>query len=808
MTEQHDVSPHRSPGRIISPEHIGRLKRFCWTLSAEDKRLFLADEIESRLEDFLANDDTVNRETANVLRRIFRGCQEILLDHEYTYLVLRPRIAVRRIYRLHPEQEHLEPVDRFAYLAAKDALVQGWEQASKRGLTLDFSPYFQNFPKVNEPAEMGEGISFLNRHLSGQMYQNPDRFHAALHRFLVGCQLAGTDILVNDYLSRSAALVEAIEEARALLRDYTAETPYHEVSHELRSLGFEPGWGRTVGQAAELLSMLSRLFAAPDPVRFEQFIERLPLVSRVLMVSPHGWFAQDGVLGRPDTGGQVTYVLDQARALERRLLAHFHEAGLENIEPHVAILTRLIPEADGTTCNLPREKVHGAEHSWILRVPFRDGTGQIIPHWISRFQIWPYLEDFAEESKAAVVTEMLGKPDLIIGHYTDGNLVAYRLADDLGVTHCAAVHALEKTKYLLSDTYWSDMEHDYRFSLHFTADLLSYNSADFIISSTYREIGGAETELGMFESYETYSMPGLYRVISGFDPQLARHNIVPPGASEEYFFPNTQANRRADLVRDRLIERFLQADPAPGDVGRLNDPDKPVVFAMARMDKIKNLAGLVDIFGGYEKLREVANLLIVSSLTDASQSSDHEEIAETHRMHETIAGRQLDGHVRWCAARLDKVETGEIYRVVADRRGVFAQPAFMETFGLTVIEAMACGLPVVVTCFGGPSEIVSAGESGEIENPNDIEAFGGALFKTLTDEEHWQSLRKGGIERVKSAYSWSAHAQRMFRLANIYSYWNYVDVMNRRALDQYIHTLYHTVYRPRAQAMIEEGHGG
>ena len=50
--------------------------------------------------------------------------------------------------------------------------------------------------------------------------------------------------------------------------------------------------------------------------------------------------------------------------------------------------------------------------------------------------------------------------------------------------------------------------------------------------------------------------------------------------------------------------------------------------------------------------------------------------------------RQYDlaGHIRWCARRLDKVETGEIYRMIADGRGVFAQPAFMETFGLTVVE--------------------------------------------------------------------------------------------------------------------------
>jgi 2-oxoglutarate ferredoxin oxidoreductase subunit alpha len=62
-----------------------------------------------------------------------------------------------------------------------------------------------------------------------------------------------------------------------------------------------------------------------------------------------------------------------------------------------------------------------------------------------------------------------------------------------------------------------------------------------------------------------------------------------------------------------------------------------------------------------------------------------------------------------------------------------------------------------------------------------------------------------GITRVREAFTWSSHARKLLRLANVHSYWNHVDVMNRQALDRYIHTLYHTVYRPRAQALVERG---
>ncbi len=788
---------------VIQPEYLPTAKRFCASLGVGGQSFFLADEIQQHLEAFLASDTEADDHASKAVRRLFRGCQEIVLDADYAYALLRPKIGTKRIVRLHPELEMFERVDRRQYLEVKDAFIQGHEVAAKCGLVLDFRPFFQGFPKVNEPTEMGEGISFLNRHLSAQMYQNPTVFRRALLKFLRNCELDGTTILINEHLSNPEVLAKELDEARSMLAEHPDAMPYVDVSHELRIHGFEPGWGATVGDVSESLALLARVVHSSDPLRFESFLARLPLIKNVLMVSPHGWFAQDGVMGKPDTGGQVTYVLDQARSLERQLAQQFRDCGIE-ATPRIIVLTRLIRDAEGTTCNVPRERIHGTEDCWIVRVPFRDSGGEVIPHWISRFQLWPYLETFAEESKATVITELMGRPDLIIGHYSDGNLVAHRLADDLSITHCAAVHALEKTKYLLSDLYWADMEENYHFSLQFTADLISYNSADFIISSSYREVGGTNTEMGMFESYETFTMPGLYRVASGMDPRLARHNIVPPSASEEFFFPCCEAGRRVEAVTEQLNERFLGPRPSAGDVGTLKNPQLPPVLAMARIDKIKNLSGLLEIYGKSPGLRRSANLLIISSLTDASQSEDQEEVDEINRMYALIDEFQLDGQIRWCAARLNKVETGEIYRIAADRKGVFAQPALMETFGLTVVEAMACGLPAVVTCFGGPSEIVVPGESGEVQNPNDHTAFAQALTEILNDRPTWEKYSRGGVDRVQDAFNWSAHARKLLQLANVYSYWDYLDVMNRPALDQYIHTLYHTVYRPRAQAILGE----
>lgn len=60
--------------------------------------------------------------------------------------------------------------------------------------------------------------------------------------------------------------------------------------------------------------------------------------------------------------------------------------------------------------------------------------GHVVKEWVSRFEVWPYLEQFTLDVASAIHAEMDGKPDLIIGNYSDGNLVASLLSHLLQVT--------------------------------------------------------------------------------------------------------------------------------------------------------------------------------------------------------------------------------------------------------------------------------------------------------------------------------------------------------------------------------------
>lgn len=552
-----------------------------------------------------------------------------------------------------------------------------------------------------------------------------------------------------------------------------------------------------------MVHLLLDILQAPDPSVLETFLGRIPMVFNVVILSPHGYFGQANVLGLPDTGGQVVYILDQVRALESEMLLRIQKQGLD-VTPKILIVTRLIPEAEGTTCNQRLEKVSGTEHTHILRIPFRTEKG-ILRKWISRFDVWPYLETFAEDASNEIAAELQSVPNLIIGNYSDGNLVASLLACKLGVIQCNIAHALEKTKYPESDIYWRNHEDKYHFASQFTADLIAMNNADFIITSTYQEIAGSKNKVGQYESHTAFTLPGLYRVVHGinvFDPKF---NIVSPGADMTIYFPYSDKERRLTALHESIEELLFSSEQNVEHVGFLSDQLKPIIFSMARLDRVKNLTGLVECYAKNSKLREVANLVVVGGYVDVNQSRDREEMAEIQKMHSLIKQYGLHGEFRWIAAQMNRARNGELYRYIADTKGVFVQPAFYEAFGLTVVESMTCGLPTFATCHGGPAEIIENGVSGFHIDPYHPEQLATTLvsfFETCNaDPSHWEKISDGGLKRIYERYTWKKYSERLLTLAGVYSFWKHVSKLERRETRRYLEMFYSLKYRDLANSI-------
>ncbi len=741
----------------------------------------------------------------SALGETLRATQEATIRAPWLYMATRRYVARWRYFRIHIETLCTEEVTVADYLHFKEQQVPDGNE-NDWSLEFDIGPFNRDFPKMRESRSIGRGVEFLNRRLSSQLFQELGKGDRKLLDFLRVHQYQGQQLMLNGRLDDVASLRRCLRHADDYLAKQPSSADWHRVGPALQSMGLEVGWGDTAERMRDTMRLLSDILEAPDPKHLEQFLGRIPMIFNLVILSPHGYFGQANVLGLPDTGGQVVYILDQVRALENEMRNRLREQGLE-IEPQILVVTRLIPEApSGTTCNQHLEEIVGTENARILRVPFRSKSGEVVPHWISRFEIWPYLERYTLDVEKELLAELGCRPDLIVGNYSDGNLVATLLAHRLRVTQCNIAHALEKTKYLMSDLYWKDNDPQYHFSCQFTADLISMNAADFIITSTYQEIAGREDSVGQYESYGAFTMPGLYRVVQGMDPFDPKFNIVSPGADDNVYFSYTDSARRLSGLHDE-IAAMIYSEDQPSSRGQLQDRDKPLLFTMARLDRIKNITGLVEWYGRSERLRNVANLVVVAGYVDPGQSADAEEQEQIRHMHELFEDYQLDGQVRWLGLRLEKNLTGELYRYIADQGGAFVQPALFEAFGLTVIEAMSSGLPTFATLYGGPLEIIQDGGSGFHIDPN----HGGKAAEIMADffercqnePDYWQQISNGALERVQSRYTWTLYAERMMTLSRIYGFWKYVTNLERDETRRYLEMFYGLQYRPLAERLVQ-----
>nr|AEN71094.1 sucrose synthase SusA1 [Gossypium barbadense var. brasiliense] len=778
------LSAHRN-------ELVALLSRYV----AQGKGILQPHTLIDELENVVGDDKAREKLSDGPFSEVLKSAQEAIILPPYVAIAVRPRPGVWEYVRVNVHELSVEQLDVSEYLRFKEALADVGED-NHFVLELDFEPFNASFPRPNRSSSIGNGVQFLNRHLSSNMFRNKDSLEPLLN-FLRAHKYKGHALMLNDRIQSIPRLQAALAKAEDHLAKLSSDAPYSEFEYELQGMGFERGWGDTAAHVLETMHLLLDILQAPDPSILETFLGRVPMVFNVVILSPHGYFGQANVLGLPDTGGQVVYILDQVRALENEMLLRIKRQGLD-ITPRILIVTRLIPDAKGTNCNQRLERVSGTEHTHILRVPFRSEHG-VLRKWISRFDVWPFLETYAEDVASEIAAELQGIPDFIIGNYSDGNLVASLLAYKMGVTQCTIAHALEKTKYPDSDIYWKKFDEKYHFSCQFTADLIAMNNADFIITSTYQEIAGTKNTVGQYESHTAFTLPGLYRVVHGIDVFDPKFNIVSPGADMCIYFPYSEKEKRLTALHGSIEE--LLFDPKQNDehIGTLSDRSKPLIFSMARLDRVKNMTGLVELYAKNNKLRELANLVVVAGYIDVKKSKDREEMAEIEKMHDLMKEYKLDGQFRWIAAQTNRARNGELYRYIADSKGIFVQPAFYEAFGLTVVEAMTCGLPTFATLHGGPAEIIEHGISGfhiDPYHPDQTAELLATFFERCKeDPSHWTKISDGGLKRIYERYTWKIYSERLMTLAGVYGFWKYVSKLERRETRRYLEMFYILKFR-------------
>jgi sucrose-phosphate synthase len=430
----------------------------------------------------------------------------------------------------------------------------------------------------------------------------------------------------------------------------------------------------------------------------------------ILLISIHGLIRGENLeLGRDaDTGGQTKYVVELAKALaERKEIAK------------VYLLTRLIDDvAVSKDYSQKTEKI--ADNAFIIRIPCGG------PDYLAKEQLWDSLDNFVDNTRDWLAQQER-LPDVIHSHYADAGLVGARLAHHFGIPLIHTGHSLGRSKrkrLLACGSKGGDIERKYLISRRINAEEETLGAADLVITSTKQEIE---------EQYEVYDF---------YQPEAMR--VVPPGTDLKLFTP-PQGNEKTQPIYKELCRFF-------------SDPDKPIILAISRPDPRKNIITMLEAYGESEELQNKANLVIVAGNRDDINELDSDARAVLQEILLTIDRLDLYGKVAY-PKHHKSGEVPTLYRLATVSKGVFINPALVEPFGLTIIEAAASGLPVVVTEDGGPQDIIGNCQNGYLIDPLDKDDITEKLIKILSDTQKWQSLAENGLKGVRKNYSWQAHAK-------------------------------------------------
>ena len=241
----------------------------------------------------------------SAVSQVISVAQEAVIEAPWLYLAVRPSVARWHFLRFHVEAMEQHEVSVSEFLAFKERQVNGRERGSEWTLEVDLGPFNREFPKLQESRSIGRGVEFLNRRLSSELFQRLGRGDRSILDLLSVHQSGGVQLMLNDRITDVAGMRRALRRAEEYLAGQPQDAEWDTVRHSMQTLGFEPGWGRTVERMRDTLHLLSDILEAPDPNNVGRFLGRIPMIFSLVILSPHGFFGQANVLGRPDTGGQV-----------------------------------------------------------------------------------------------------------------------------------------------------------------------------------------------------------------------------------------------------------------------------------------------------------------------------------------------------------------------------------------------------------------------------------------------------------------------------------------------------------------------
>lgn len=307
----------------------------------------------------------------------------------------------------------------------------------------------------------------------------------------------------------------------------------------------------------------------------------------------------------------------------------------------------------------------------------------------------------------------------INSHYWDAGIAGQQISRFARLPHLHTPHSLGLWKKQRMEKDAADevdtFEEKYNFFERIREERSLYRECDCVIATTPVQVDFLT---------EHYEVPA------------ESLRMIPPGYDDNRFFSVGTPTRQA--IRNRI-----------GFHGN-------VIFAVARLARNKGFDLLVDAFQLVAERDSDANLFLAIGHEDRTEEEEeiYRELQDIRRKH------NLQDRVEF-AGYISDDDLADYYRA-AD---LFVLSSRYEPFGMTAIEAMASGTPVVLTIHGGLYRILKYGENALFADPFDREDLGITMVKGLRYRTLRTRLQHNGARLVRGLFAWTGIAQQLIDAA-------------------------------------------
>ncbi|HEY4069342.1 MAG TPA: glycosyltransferase [Burkholderiaceae bacterium] len=303
----------------------------------------------------------------------------------------------------------------------------------------------------------------------------------------------------------------------------------------------------------------------------------------------------------------------------------------------------------------------------------------------------------------------------IDSHYWDGGIAGQALAQALGIPHVHTPHSLGLWKRRDMETAdpqrTQALEAEFNFAERIRCETALYQACELLVATT---------------------PPQVEMITADYGIEAAKVHMIPPGYDDNRFYPVSAASRQ--YIRQRL-----------GFSG-------PTVLALGRLATNKGYDLLIDAFTHVARRLPDAKL----HLAIGGENINAQEQALLDELQQRARELGLGEAVHFGGFIADE-DLADHYRA-AD---VFVLSSRYEPFGMTAIEAMACGTPTVVTLHGGLNPAITFGRHGLYADPLDRDDLGIMMYKPLRHHRLWGRLSRMGAHKARSLFTWTGIAQQL-----------------------------------------------